>query len=158
MLDTTLKFSQKFFDLYSAYQDKAAAVQIIREVLHRELRLNAELAKEARELPSQEREGQLVPALLNSMQTSGFDALSSSGIPLTKVFPERWSLQETEKVTYAQHLKKIHCVSDLVERAYHRTRVQKIRYQVGQSKNQQAVNYLAVLLHEAAKATGHSNF
>ena len=97
MLDTTLKLSQKFFDLYSAYQDKAAAVQIIREVLHRELRLNAELAKEARELSSQEREGQLVPALLNSMQTSGFDALTPWGIPLTTVFPQRWSLQETEK-------------------------------------------------------------
>ena len=87
------------------------------------------------------------------MPVETFDALSAAGLPLIKIFPSAWSVADDPPRTYQKRFENIRQVSELVERAYHRIRIQQIRNQVGQIKDPRSIGYLKVLLAQAAKAT-----
>jgi hypothetical protein len=140
--------------LLEGYKDKAgreAVIERIRESVHRELRLNAELATEAAKV--QAKQPDLARALLTQMPLDTFNALSVAGLPLTKILPSAWDVADDPPRTYNKRLENIRQVSELVERAYHRIRIQQIRNQVGQIKDPRSIGYLKVLLGQAAKAT-----
>jgi hypothetical protein len=151
MISTTIELARLFIDSYQNKADIEAGVDRLRESIHRELRLNAELAAEAEKARGNDFD--LANSLLASMQTHSFDALSVAGLPLAKNFPSSWSASDDPPPAYANHFENIHQVSELVERAYHRIRIQRIRIDVGQAKDPKSSQYLRILLGNAAQAT-----
>ena len=140
--------------LLESYQSKShheAGKKRVRETLHREIKLNAELVSEAAEVAA--KEPQLSRELLKRLQTDSFDAFSAAGLPLAEIFASRWSIVDHPDLKYKNQFRSINQASELVERAYHRIRVQQIRSVVGQSKNAWSLGYLRVLLGTAAQAT-----
>ena len=151
MMNATIELARLLLDSYKDKAGQEAAIARIRESVHRELRLNAELAFEAADVHAKQPD--LSRALLTQMPVDMFNAVSAAGLPLTKIFPSPWNVTDDPPSTYSEQLKNIDKVSELVERAYHRIRIQQIRNQVGQIKDPRAIGYLKVLLGQAAKAT-----
>ncbi|PZA00704.1 hypothetical protein A6K26_000090 [Gammaproteobacteria bacterium 2W06] len=151
MMTSTIDLARLLLDGYKDKAGREAVTERIRQSIHRELRLNAELATEAANVHA--REPDLARALLTEMPLDMFNAVSASGLPLTNIFPSAWNVAADPPSTYSERLKNIEKVSELVERAYHRIRIQQIRNQVGQIKDPRSLGYLRVLLGQAAKAT-----
>ena len=151
MINATIDLARLFIESYQNKADREAGIERIREAIHRELRLNAELAAEAADVHS--KQPAVARALLTQMPVQTFNALSTAGLPLTQIFPSAWNVADEPPRTYRQRFKNIGQVSELVERAYHRIRIQQIRNQVGQVKDPRSIGYLKVLLGQAAKAT-----
>ena len=151
MMNATIDLARLLLESYKDKASQEAGIVRVRESVHRELRLNAELAAEAAKV--QAKQPDVARALLTQMPVETFDALSAAGLPLTKIFPSAWNVADDPPRTYSQQLKNIGQVSELVERTYHRIRIQQIRNQVGQIKDPRAIGYLKVLLGQAAKAT-----
>lgn len=151
MMTATIELARLLLEGYKDKAGQEAGLARVRESVHRELRLNAELAAEAAKV--QAKQPDVARALLTQMPVETFDALSAAGLPLTKIFPSTWNVAADPPRTYSRQLKNIGQVSELVERAYHRIRIQQIRNQVGQVKDPRSMGYLKVLLGHAAKAT-----
>ena len=151
MMNTTIDLARLLIDNYKDRAGQETAIARIRESVHRELQLNAELAAEAVDVRAKQPD--LARALLTQMPVDMFTAVSAAGLPLTKIFPAPWNVANNPPSTYSEQLKSIGQVSELVERAYHRIRIQQIRNEVGQIKDPRAIGYLKVLLSQAAKAT-----
>ena len=151
MMNATIDLARLLLDGYKDKTGREAGIARIRESVHRELRLNAELAAEAAKV--QAKQPNLASALLTQMRVETFDALSAAGLPITKIFPSVWTVADDPPRTHRKRLENIRQVSELVERAYHRIRIQQIRNQIGQIKDPQSIGYLKVLLGQAAKAT-----
>ena len=153
MITGAIDLARLFLDGYQSSKDKEASIQRIREAIHRELRLNAELATEAERL--HKKDPDLANALLLRTQTQAFDALSIAGMPLYEIFSEPWSVMEYSNFRYRNQFNTISTVGELVERAYHRVRIQQVRSEVGQTKDSRALGYLKVLVGKAAQATSY---
>ena len=151
MMTATIDLARLLLDSYKDKADQKAAIARIRESVHRELRLNAELATEAAKVHAKQPD--LARALLTQMHLDTFDAVSAAGLPLTRIFPSPWNVADDPPGKYRKPFENIRQVSELVERAYYRIRIQQIRNQVGQIKDPRAIGYLKVLLGQAAKAT-----
>jgi len=151
MMNATIDLARLLLEGYKDKAGREAVTERIRESVHRELRLNAELAAEAAKVHA--KQPALARALLTQMPVDMFNAVSAAGLPLTKIFPSPWTVTDDPPRTYSKQLKNIGKVSELVERAYHRIRIQQIRNQVGQIKDPQVTGYLKILLGQAAKAT-----
>ena len=151
MINATIDLARLFIDSYQNKSDRDAGIQRIREAIHRELRLNAELATEAKRIHGEQPD--LADGLLAQMHTQSFDALSAAGLPFAKIFPAPWRVSDDPPPAYSSRLESISQVSELVERAYHRTRIQQIRSELGQVKDLRSLRYLAILLGKAAQAT-----
>ena len=151
MMNATIDLARLLLDSYKDKAGQEAAIARIRESVHRELRLNAELSAEATKI--QAKEPDVARALLTQMHLDTFDAVSAAGLPLTKIFPLPWDVADDPPSKYRKPLENIRQVSELVERAYHRIRIQQIRNQVGQVKDPRSIGYLKILLGQAARAT-----
>ena len=151
MINATIDLARLFIDSYQNKADREAGIERIREAIHRELRLNAELAAEAADVHS--KQPAVARALLTQMPVQTFNALSTAGLPLTQIFPSAWNVEFDSPSSYRKPLEHIRQVSELVERGYHRIRIQQIRNEVGQIKDPRSIGYLNVLLGQAAKAT-----
>ena len=115
--------------------------------------MNAELTAEATKIFKNDPD--LANALLIRTQTQAFDALSIAGLPLYQIFSEPWSVTEFSNFRYRSRFNTINTVGELVERAYHRVRIQQVRSEVGQIKDFRALGYLKVLIRKAAQATSY---
>ena len=151
MISAGIELARFFYESYQANTANDLGKQRIQETIHRELRLNAELVGEASEVV--DTDPHLAHLLLRQTETEGFAALTTAGLPLAKIFPGGWSLDEHPKISDRTKLASISQVSELVERAYHRTRIQQIRSEVGQEKSSASLDYLRILLAKAAQAT-----
>jgi len=151
MMTATIDLARLLLDSYKDNAGQRAGIARVRESVHRELRLNAELAAEAAKV--QAKQPDVARALLTQMPVETFDALSAAGLPLTRIFSSPWNVADDPPSKYRKPLENIRQASELVERAYHRIRIQQIRNQVGQIKDPRAIGYLKVLLGQAAKAT-----
>ncbi|MEX0385360.1 hypothetical protein [Spiribacter pallidus] len=154
MIDATIELARLFIERYQDKAEQATAAARIRESIHRELRLNAELAAEAERIRGDE--PNLAERLILRMSTQSFDALAAAGLPLASIFPDAWRIADDPPPAYRRQFETINQVSELVERAYHRICIQQIRSEVGQIKDPRAYRYLAVLLGKAAQATKSS--
>lgn len=151
MIMGAIDLARLFLDGYQSSKEKEATIQRIRESIHRELRLNAELATEAERL--HKNDPALANALLIRTRTQAFDALSIAGMPLYEIFSGPWSVMEYSNFRYRSRFNTISTVGGLVERAYHRVHIQQVRSEVGQIKDPRALGYVKVLLAKAAQAT-----
>jgi hypothetical protein len=151
MITGGIDLARLFLESYQSKNHHEAGKQRVRETLHRELRLNAELVSEAGKVATEK--PQLSRELLKRLQTESFDAFSAAGLPLAEIFVSRWSVGDHPGLKYKHQFRSINHVSELVERAYHRIRVQQIRSEVDQSKNARSLGYPRVLLGTAAQAT-----
>ena len=151
MITGVIDLARLFLDGYQSNKNQKAAIHRLREAIHRELRLNAELTAEATKISKNDPD--LANALLVRTQTQAFDALSIAGMPLYEIFPEPWSVMEYSNFRYRSRFNTISMVGGLVERAYHRVRIQQVRSEVGQIKDSRALGYLNVLLGKAAQVT-----
>ena len=153
MITAAINIARLFLDGYQSSKNHKVVTQRICEAIHRELRLNTELTAEATKIFKNDPD--LANALLIRTQTQAFDALSISGIPLYEIFSEPWSVMEYSNLRYRSRFDTISTVGGLVERAYHRVRIQQVRSEVGQIKDSRALGYLNVLLGKAAQATSY---
>jgi hypothetical protein len=151
VIDATIELALLFIERYQDKAEQATAAMRIRESIHRELRLNAELAAEAQRVRGEE--PNLAERLIVRMSMQSFDALAAAGLPLASIFPSPWRVTDDPPPAYRPHFETIDQVSELVEQAYHRVRIQQIRSEVGQIKDARAYRYLAILLGKAARAT-----
>ena len=62
---------------------------------------------------------------------------------------------EYSNFRYRNQFNTISTVGELVERAYHRVRIQQVRSEIGQTKDSRALGYLNVLLGKAAQVTSY---
>ena len=153
MITGVIDLARLFLDGYQSSKNQKAAIQRVREAIHRELRLNAELTAEATKIFKNHPD--LANALLVRTQTQAFDALSIAGMPLYEIFSEPWSVMDYSNFRYRSRFNSISTVGELVERTYHRVRIQQIRSEVGQRKDSRALGYLKMLLGKAAQATSY---
>ena len=151
MIKEGIELARFLRDGYQAKSSQEAGKRQVRETLHREIRLNAELVEEATKVFKND--PTLSKALLSRLQTDGFDAVSMAGLPLADIFDANWSVANHPDLMYQDWFRGISQVSELVERSYHRIRIQQIRNEVEQSKDSRSLGYLRVLLRKAAQAT-----
>ena len=112
-------------DGYQAGKGQEAGKQQVRETLYREIKLNAELEDEASKVLKEQ--PKLAGALLRRLQTDGFDAINMAGLPLADIRDEPWSVAGHPHLKRRDRFQNIGQVSELVERAYYRIRIQQIR-------------------------------
>ena len=153
MITAAIDIARLFLDGYQSSKNHKVVTQRICEAIHRELRLNAELTAEATKIFK--KDPNLANALLLRTQTQAFDALSISGMPLYEIFSEPWSVMEYSNFRYRNQFNTISTVGELVERAYHRVRIQQVRSEVDQTKDSRTLGYLKVLVGKAAQATSY---
>ncbi|RZU99588.1 hypothetical protein [Spiribacter vilamensis] len=155
MISAGIELARFFYESYQADAANDLGKQRIQETIHRELMLNAELVGEASEVV--DREPLLAHSLLMQTETEGFAALATAGLPLARIFSAGWSMDKHPRVTDRSKFATISRVSELVERAYHRIRIQQIRSEIGQEKASASLGYLKILLAKAAQATRPEN-
>jgi hypothetical protein len=137
----------------------------INERIARELRFNDELLKAILK-HKKEKEPELISHLTESLQTTAFDAISDSSIPLTLFFAESdirqedWkSIQEKFPYPSAIYSKWASTIGDptmLIERIYHRMKIIKLFSTLDISKNQQSIKYVLFLIRAYQIGIGKS--
>jgi|GEM_PF-5405938 len=151
MIGETLNLTRLFIETYQGQAGQKAGSERIRESIHRELQLNEELVAEAHKVRITQ--PRLADGLVARMSLRSFDALTAAGLPLAKIFPARWNRSMSVSQKYRNQFQNIESVSGLIERTYHRIRIQQIRVELGQKKDSRSLGYLKILVANAAQAT-----
>lgn len=151
MLSETLRLAEF---LTSRFDDQAKRNRVKRQILesiHGELSFNNELLQEADKMRSKAPE--LVVPLVNQTKTHAFDSVVTAGLPLTEIFGQYWGGPTQGVYGGTQYMGSLTTVQELIERAYHRLAIQKVRDSVGIEKNGTSFKYLCALHLEAKLAT-----
>ena len=155
MLSESLQAIEFIFKQYSKKADQEELTLHLRETLHREIALNNELVQEAYELG--ENDPELKNRLLSKTSCESFQAICMMGLPLEKILPEDWSFKEESasepQKSYRSQFQSIGTLAELVERGYHRLRIQQIRSELAQDKRSSSLEYLSQLLLASKLAT-----
>lgn len=129
----------------------------------RELRFNSELLETIIRYKKLKNE-KLISTLTGSLQTTAFDSINDSSIPLTlfsgesEIKPKDWSsIREKFPYPSSNFVKwsvTINNPTDLIERIYHRIKIIKLFASIDISKNQQSIKYVLFLISAYRQGIG----
>lgn len=142
---------------WTAWFRKKAAKKVLAEALLREIRFNAAMLYEAKNISSEAELGFDAPIFLRKMRTSASEIIFSSGFPLGELFKGSWTALESERANqFRSYLRGCDTKTELLEKMLHRVLVLKTLAQeniLGDSIN---FDYATFLLREAEKVVKES--
>lgn len=147
-------------ELISGWTDwfrKKAAKKVLAEALLREIRFNAAMLYEAKNISSEAQLGFNAPVFLRKMQTSASEIIFASGFPLGELFNGPWAASESEPANqFRSYLCGCDSTTELLEKTLHRVLVLKTLAQENILGDSIKFDYATFLLSEAEKVVKES--
>ena len=137
---------------WTAWFRKKAAKRVLAEALLREIRFNAAMLDEAKNISSEDQLGFDAPIFLRKIQTSASEIIFSIGFPLGELFKSPWTASESELVhQFRSYLRSCDTKTELLEKMLHRVLVLKTLAQENILGDSIKFDYETFLLREAEK-------
>lgn len=142
---------------WTAWFRKKAAKKVLAEALLREIRFNAAMLYEAKNISSDAQLGFDAPIFLRKMQTSASEIIFSSGFPLGELFKGPWTAYDSELANqFRSYLRGCDTKTELLEKMLHRVLVLKTLAQENILGDSIKFDYVTFLLREADKVVQES--